>query len=80
MRKNFIVAAVVFLIFLVSGGIINYTHLQNQNPKAPTGETDTLPMVPVAVDEIRDAAMVYLAANHSGTIIVMDNLAWIGGR
>lgn len=81
MKKLFIVLAAVVLIVVIAGGILAYTYLQNQNPTpTPSGETNTPPMVPTTVEEIRDAAMVYLAANHSGTVMVMDNLAWTGGR
>jgi hypothetical protein len=81
MRKNLMIAVVIFLIVVITGGILAYTYLANQNPTtAPTGENNTPPAVPTTVDEIRDAAMVYLAANHTGTIMVMDNLTWTGGR
>jgi hypothetical protein len=81
MKKLFIVLAAVVLIVVIAGGVLAYTYLQNQNPSpTPSGETNTPPMVPTTVDEIRDAAMVYLAANHSGTIMAMDNLAWTGGK
>ncbi len=81
MRKTFIIVVVVVLIVVIAGGILAHTYLQNQNPNTtPTGETNTPPEVPTTVDEIRDAAMVYLAANHTGTIMVMDNLTWTGGR
>lgn len=81
MLKNIIIVAVVVLIIVIAGGILAYTYLSNQNPNATSsGETNTPPAVPTTVDEIRDAAMVYLAANHTGTIMVMDNLAWTGGR
>src|SRR5512138_700137 len=81
MKKTFIVLAAVVLIVVIAGGILAYTYLPKQNPTPTlTGETNTPPMVPTTADEIRDAAMVYLAANHSGTITVMDNLAWTGGR
>jgi hypothetical protein len=81
MKKLFIVIAAVVLIVVIAGGVLAYTYLLNQNPTTtPTGETNTPPMVPTTVDEIRDGAMIYLAANHSGTVMVMDNLAWTGGR
>jgi hypothetical protein len=81
MRKTLIIAAVFVLIVIIAGGILAYTYLPNQNPTtSPTGETNMAPAIPATVDEIRDAAMVYLAANHTGTIMVMDNLVWTGGR
>lgn len=81
MKKLFIVLAVVVLIVVIVGGILAYTYLPNQNPTTtPTGETNTPPKTLTTVDEIRDGAMVYLAANHSGTVSMMSGLSWSGGR
>jgi hypothetical protein len=81
MKKLFIVLAVVVLIVVIVGGILAYTYLPNQNPTTtPNGETNTPPKTLTAVDEIRDGAMVYLAANHTGTVSLMSDLSWSGGR
>lgn len=81
MKKIFIVLAVVVLIVVIVGGILAYTYLPNQNPTTtPTGETNTPPKTLTTVDEIRDGAMVYLAANHTGTVSMMNDLSWSGGR
>jgi hypothetical protein len=81
MKKLFVVLAVVVLIVIIAGGVLAYTFLLNQNPTpTPSGETNTPPVVPTSVDEIRDAAMVYLAANHTGTVSMMSGLSWSGGR
>src|SRR5512133_1592745 len=81
MRKTLIIAAVVVLIVVIAGGILAYSYLPNLNPTPnQTGETNTPPKTLLTVDEIRDGAMVYLAANHTGTVSMMSDLSWSGGK
>ena len=77
MRKIFIAAIVIVLISVITGGILGYSYLQGQsqtqtpsNPQQTTNE----------VENIRDQAMTYLAANHTQTMSLMPTGHWSGGR
>ncbi|MCL5878145.1 MAG: hypothetical protein M1540_10085 [Candidatus Bathyarchaeota archaeon] len=81
MRKKLIIVAVVVLIVVITGGILAYSYLPTQNPTPNLiGETNTPPKALLTVDEIRDGAMVYLAANHTGIVSTMNDLSWSGGK
>ncbi len=80
MRKTLIIAAAVVLIVVIAGGYLAYTYLQNQNQQGQNGQTNTPPKTLLTVDEIRDGAMLYLAANHTGTMPLMSDLSWSGGK
>lgn len=74
MRKSFIFAVVAVLVIVIVGGYLGYSYLstnQNQNPNTPTT---------VSVDQIRDQAMTYVAANHTQTVTLMPTAHWAGGR
>ena len=74
MRKIIIAAIVAVLIVIVAGGYLGWTY-QNQNSFniQPSG-SDAL------MQQIRDQAMVYIEANNTQTVQLMQNLAWSGGR
>ncbi len=75
MRKLIIVLIVAVLAIIIVGGYLACTYYSSpsQNP------TDNLPTT-VSVDQIRDQAMVYIAANHTQTIPLMETISWTGGR
>jgi hypothetical protein len=79
MRKTLIIAAVIVLIVVIAGGILAYSYLPTQN-QTPNGETNTPPKTLLTIDEIRDGAIVYISANHTGTVSMMSDLSWSGGR
>lgn len=71
-RKIIILALAAVLIIVITGGYLGWTYYtsQNQNNKAPSP----------SVEQIRDQTMVYIEANHTETMQVMQNLNWTGGR
>ncbi len=75
MRKTLIAATVVVLIVVITGGYIGLTYLQGQNqtPGNPAQTTNE-------IENIRDQAMTYLAANHTQTFTLMPTDHWSGGR
>jgi len=75
MRKILITAIIVVLIVIIAAGYIGLTYLQGQNnthgnPAQTTNE----------IENIRDQAMTYLAANHTQTFTLMPKDHWSGGR
>jgi hypothetical protein len=79
MRKPLIIIAVIALIVVIAGGYMAYTYLTPQN-QGKISEIGTSPKVLSTVDEIRDGAMVYIGANQTGTVSLMKDLSWTGGR
>jgi hypothetical protein len=75
MRKTFIAAIVIVLIVVLTGGYLGYTYLQGQNqtPSNPAQTTNE-------IENIRDQALTYLAANHTQTMPLMPTGHWSGGR
>jgi hypothetical protein len=75
MRKPLlIILAVVFLIVILGGYFLwSYMSTNNQTPNNNTSSD-------ASVEQIRDQAMVYLAANHTQTMPLMASLQWTGGR
>lgn len=71
MRKILTVALAAVIIIVTTGGCLAWTYLSSQNNDQPTV---------LSLEEIRDSAMLYLAANHSQTIQAMDSLSWVGGK
>lgn len=76
MRKIFIAAIVIVLIAVITGGILGYSYLQGQNQPAPSNPAQTTN----EIENIRDQAMTYLAANHTQTMPLMPTGHWSGGR
>jgi hypothetical protein len=76
MRKIIIAAIVIVLIAVIAGGILGYTYLQSQNQPAPSNPAQTTN----EIENIRDQAMTYLAANHTQTLPLMPTGHWSGGR
>jgi FlaG/FlaF family flagellin (archaellin) len=76
MRKTLIAAIVIVLIAVISVGYLGYTYLLGQNHAVnnPPAQTSN------AVENLRDQAMTYLAANHTQTIPIMPTSHWSGGR
>jgi hypothetical protein len=79
MRKSLTIIAVITLIVIIAGGYLAYTYLTPQN-QGENNEINTAPKVLSTVDEIRDGVMVYIAANQTGTVSLMNGLSWTGGR
>jgi hypothetical protein len=76
MRKTFIAVIVIVLIAVIAaGGYLGYTSLQDQNqtPSNPQQITN-------GIENIRDQALTYVAANHTQTFTVMPTGHWSGGR
>jgi len=74
MRKTLLAAIVVVLIAVIAGGYLAYSYLSSQNQPSNT------PTASLSVEQIRDQAMVYIAANHTQTLPLMQTLHWSGGR
>ena len=72
MRKSIVLVLVVVLIVIITGGYLGYTYYASQT------QNNTTPRP--SVEQIRDQAMVYIEANHTETVQVMQNLNWSGGR
>ncbi len=73
MRKALVISIVIILIAAILGGYFAWSYYvsinQNQNKT-----TNSL------VEQIRDRTLVYIAANYTGTVQLMQNLNWAGGR
>ncbi len=76
MKKAVIIAAVIVLIVVIAGGVFAYTYL-NQTPSNDQNgdQTQTL-----SLDNIRDQAMTYIAANHTQSLPLMTSFHWTGSR
>jgi hypothetical protein len=74
MRKIIVAALAAVLIVVVAGGYIGWTYLN----QAPSNNQPSEPEVVAA--QIRDQAMVYIEANNTQTVPLMQSLAWSGGR
>jgi hypothetical protein len=61
------------IIIVIAGGYLGWTYVGNQTPPNPTPN-------PISAEQIRDQAMLYIEANHTQTIPLMQNLDWSGGR
>lgn len=72
MRKSIALVLVAVLIVIVAGGYLGYTYYagQTQNNTTPSP----------SVEQIRDQTMVYIGANYTQTLPLMQNLNWSGGR
>jgi hypothetical protein len=78
MRKILIVALAAVLIIVIAGGYLAWSHLssQSQNQNQDSNNTEATP----SVEQIRDQAMTYIAANHTQTLPLMQAFHWSGGR
>jgi hypothetical protein len=74
MKKIMIVALAVVLIIVVAGGFIGWTYYANQN------QDKNKPAAGISVEQICDRTMAYIAANYTGTVQLMPNAPWTGGR
>ncbi|MCL4429597.1 MAG: hypothetical protein M1167_02475 [Chloroflexi bacterium] len=74
MRKTLIAILAAVLIIVIIGGYLDWT-IQNQKSSNPSPSgSDAL------MQQIRDQAMVYIEANNTQTVQLMQDLAWSGGR
>lgn len=76
MRKIFLAAIVIVLIAVIAGGYLGYTYLQGQTQPAPSNPAQTTN----EIENIRDQALTYVAANHTQTLSTMPTGHWSGGR
>jgi hypothetical protein len=75
MRKIFIAAIAIVLIVVITGGYLGYTYLQAPTP-APSNPAQTID----EIENIRDQALTYFAANHTQAFSLMPTGHWSGGR
>lgn len=76
MRKTIIAAIVIVLIVVITGGVLGYTYLQGQTQTTPSNPAQTTN----EIENIRDQAMTYVAANHTQAFSIMPTGHWTGGR
>jgi hypothetical protein len=76
MRKTFLAAIVIVLIVVITGGVLGYTYLQGQTQPAPSNPAQATN----EIENIRDQALTYVAANHTQTFTSMPTGHWSGGR
>jgi hypothetical protein len=74
LRKSIIVILVAALIIIIVGGYLAYTHYATPN------NNDNTPSTALSVEQIRDQAMTYIAANHTQTMSLMPTAHWSGGK
>lgn len=72
-------AALVFVIIFAIVGGVSWALVNAQQPPKQQDQPQTPPKLSTQED-IRDAAIVYIAVNHPETTQFMNNLSWIGGR
>lgn len=70
MKKSIIIIIAVVLIVAIVGGSLAVLYCNNQNPASSS----------LSVEQIRDRAMTYIAANHTDSVQLMQALSWTGGR
>jgi len=75
MRKAFLIAAVTVLIAVIAGAVFAYSYLTNQNQDNNQPQSSAL-----GLENIRDQAMTYVAANHTQTLPLMSTFHWTGSR
>ena len=76
MRKAFLIVTVVVLIVVIAGAAFAYSYLTNQSQ-----DNNNQPQTPVfGLEDIRDQAMTYVAANHTQTLPKMSAFHWTGSR
>ncbi len=88
MQKNIIVILAIAAIVIIAGGVTVWVFTnpsQNEDiQNTPTPQiTPTLEATPepgVSKEQIRDAAIMYIQANHAETEELMCDLSWTGGR
>jgi hypothetical protein len=95
-RQALIVGIVIVAIALIGSGIIAWNSMSSKQPSAspsptatpaasltptlsPTAEASPTPEI-LTREQIRDAAMTHIQANHSETAQLMTNLSWAGGK
>jgi hypothetical protein len=73
-------AVIVFItIFAVVGGVSWVVVNAQQIPKQEQNQPETMPESTLH-ENIRDAVMAYIGANHSEALQFMSDLNWTGGR
>ena len=73
MKKQAIIILAIVLIVVLAAGVIGWSHYgSSQNKNKPAAA--------ISVEQIRDRAIAYIAANHTDTVQAMTNLQWSGGR
>jgi hypothetical protein len=88
LQKNIIVILAIAAIVIIAGGVTVWVFTnpsQNEDiQNTPTPQiTPTLEATPepgVSKEQIRDAAIMHIQANHSETEELMCDLSWTGGR
>jgi hypothetical protein len=80
MRKVFVIAIAAVLVIVIAGGYFacRYFSNQSQNPDQNPGDTEPKPAP--SIEQIRDQAMTYIAANHTQTLPLMQTIHWSGGK
>jgi hypothetical protein len=76
MRKTFIAAIVIVLVAVIAGAVLGYTYLQGQTQPTPSNPAQTTS----GIENIRDQALAYVAANHTQAFSLMPTGHWSGGR
>ena len=80
MRKPLLIALAAVLIIVVAGGYLAWSYLsspsQNENQNPDSNNAETAP----SVEQIRDQAMMYIAANYTQTLPLMQTIHWSGSR
>lgn len=72
MRKTAVAVLVVLLVIIIIGGFFSWNYYNSKNQNKTTSQ--------LTVEQIRDRAIAYIAANHTDTVQLMQNLTWSGGR
>lgn len=75
MRKSQVIIVAVVVIIVLSVAAFSWIYYGDQNKNNNTQATSS-----ITVDQIADRAMAYIAANHTGTVQLMQGLSWTGGR
>jgi hypothetical protein len=94
-HRTLLIGLAIVIIVVVVGGYLSWVFLTSQNNPTPspsvsasaTPETSVTPTASptpspqnLAMEQLRDRTMVYIEANHSETVKLMENLTWTGGK
>jgi hypothetical protein len=75
MRKSQVIIVAVILVIVIAVGSFSWIYFSNQNQ-----DKNKPAAASISVEQIADRSMAYIAANHTGTAQLMQNLPWTGGR
>ncbi len=89
-RRTLIYGIAIVLVIVIVGGYVGYTFVNSNQPNSTSSPSpQASPTLPAEVspspepstqEQVRDAALAYIEANHPEAAQFMQSLSWSGGR